>query len=87
MIKSVQKRFTKKICYRCNISNTSYSHRLNMQKLKSLERGRLEFDVMFTYKIIHAYVDLNSSAFLSVCHGGYNLRGHLNFLRKVWFCN
>ena len=63
MIESVQKRFTKKICYHCNISNTSYSHHLNILILKSLEYRRLEFDLMFMYKIIRRYVDLNLSDF------------------------
>ena len=76
MIESVQKRFTKKICFCCNISNTSYSHRLNMLNLKSLEYRRVEFDLMFMYKIIHGYIDLNFSNIFSVCHSEYNLHRH-----------
>ena len=67
MIKSVQKQFTKKICYHCNITNTLYSHHLNMLYLQSLENKRLEFDLIVMYKIIHGYVDLNfDDLFLSL---------------------
>ena len=66
MIESVQKCFTKKICFCCNISNTSYSHCLNKLNLKSLEYRRVELDLMLLYKIIHEYVDLNFSDFFSV---------------------
>ena len=53
MIESVQKHYTKKICFRCNVPNTSYSHHLHMLNIKSLEYRRLEFDLFLTYKIIH----------------------------------
>ena len=72
MIESVQKRFTKKICFHHTISNTSYSHCLNMLNLKLLEYRRVEFDLMFMSKIIHGYVDLNFSNFFSVCLSEYN---------------
>ena len=58
MTESAQKHFTKKICYHCNISNTSYSHCQNMQNLKSLKHKRIERDLKFMYKIIHGDVDL-----------------------------
>ena len=54
---------TKKICFQCNILNTSYSHRLHMLNIKSLEYRRLEFDLFITYKIIHGIVDINFSDF------------------------
>ena len=38
-----------------------------------LEYRKAEFDLMFMYKIIHGYVDLNFSDFFSVCHSDYNL--------------
>ena len=66
MMESVQKRFTKKICFHCNIFNTSYSHHLNMLNLKSLEYRRVAFDLMFMYKINHGYVALIFSGFFSV---------------------
>ena len=62
MIESVQKCFNKKICFCCNISCTSYSHPLNMLNIM-LESRRVEFDLMFMYKIIHGQVDLNFSNF------------------------
>ena len=63
MIESVQKCFTKKVCFCCNISNTSYFHYLNMLNLKLLEYRRVEFDLMFMYKISNGYVYLNFSNF------------------------
>ena len=63
MVESVQKRFTKKVFFFCNIFNTSYSHCLNMLHLKSLEYRRVEFNLLFVYKIIHGYIDLNFSNF------------------------
>ena len=47
-----------------------------MLNLKSLEYRRVEFDLMFMYKIIRGYVDLNFSDFFSVCHSEYSLRRH-----------
>ena len=76
MIESVQKHYTKKICFRCNIPNTSYSHRLHMLNIKSLECKRLEFDLFLTYKIIHGIVDINFSDFFSFGQCGYDLRRH-----------
>ena len=68
--------YLRKFCFHCNISYTLYSHRLNMLNLKLLKYRRVEFDLMFMYKIIHGYVNLNFSDFFSVCHGKYNLHTH-----------
>ena len=81
MVESVWKHFSKKICFCCNISSTSYSHCLSMLNRKSLEYRRVEFDLMFMYKIIHGYVNLNFSDFFSVCQsaGVSKLRPAMNF--------
>ena len=76
MIESVQKHYTKKICFQCNIPNTSYSHCLHMLNIKSLEYRRLEFDLFLTYKIIYGIVDINFSDFFSFGQYGYDLRRH-----------
>ena len=47
-----------------------------MLNLISLEYKKDEFDLMFVYKIIHGYVDLNFSDFFIVCHSEYNLHRH-----------
>ena len=57
MIESIKKYYIKKICFQCNILNTSYSHHLYMLNIKSFEYRRLEFDLFLTYKIIHGIVD------------------------------
>ena len=76
MIESVQKRFTKKICYRCKIPNTSYAHRLHLLNIKSLEYRRLEFDLVFLYKIINGIVNVKFTDFFTFCHTSYYLRRH-----------
>ena len=50
-VESVQRNFTRLICSRCNISNTSYNDRLVKLGLKSLEYRRWEFDLFTLYKI------------------------------------
>ena len=47
-----------------------------MLNLKLLEYRRVEFDLIFMYKIIHRYADLNFSDLFSVCHSENNLHRH-----------
>ena len=47
-----------------------------MLNIKSLEYRRLEFDLFFTYKIIHGIVDINFSDFFLFGQCGYDLRRH-----------
>ena len=49
-------------------TNTSYSYCLNMLNLKLLKYRKVELDLMFMYKIIQEYVDLNFRDFFLVCH-------------------
>ena len=48
-VESVQRGFTKRIA---GLRNLSYSDRLNVLQLKSLEIRRLRIDLLYTYKIL-----------------------------------
>ena len=54
-----------------------------MLNLKSLEYRRVEFDLMFMYKIIHGYVELNFSNFFPVCYSKYNLHRHGSTIKPL----
>ena len=75
-IESVQKKFTRDICVRCNISFNSYFERLNKLNIKSLEYRRLEFDLIYMYKIFYDHCDVKFSDFFDSLQTGYNLRHH-----------
>ena len=50
-LEKVQRLFTKRLFYRCNISMASYSNRLIYLYIKSLSHRRLISDMVLTYKI------------------------------------
>ena len=72
-IESVQKRYTKTICMRCNIPFTSYSDRLHKLNIQSLQYRRLEYDLILTYKICYGLIDINFDNFFKYCSSPYNL--------------
>ena len=76
VIKSVQKKFTRDLCIRCNTSFNSYFNRLNKLNIKLLEYRRLEFDLMRMYKICYDLCDVKFSDFFDSLQTGYNLRRH-----------
>ena len=43
---SVQRKYTRLNCNRCNIANTSYKDRLIKHNIKSLEYRKLKFDLI-----------------------------------------
>jgi hypothetical protein len=59
-LEKVQRRFTKRLS---GLRNMTYSARLQYLSLHSLERRRLNYDLM-CYKIVHGMVDVNLSDFL-----------------------
>jgi len=75
-IESVQRRFTKRLP---GLSNTSYSDRLAVLGLRSLQLRRLHQDLIYTYKIIFGLVDLDCLKFFLI---GPNetTRGHVSKL-------
>jgi len=54
-LESVQRRFTKRLVW---LRNMTYTDRIHFLKLDSLEKRGLSFDVMFTYKIFFALVNM-----------------------------
>jgi len=59
-IERVQRRFTKRLR---GLGNYSYSERLHLLKLASLELRRLYIDLIWCYKIIFGLVNLSPSDF------------------------
>jgi len=70
-IDSVQRNFTKKIQ---GLSHMHYSDRLLTLGLQSLENRRVEFDLIFFYKIFHGLVNVRFDDFFSLANS--NTRGH-----------
>jgi len=75
-VESVQKRFTRYICMRCNIPFVSYHDRLYKLNIRSLEYRRTEFDMIYMYKICHGLTDVCFSDFFEYCTSKYDLRRH-----------
>ena len=55
-IENVQRRFTKRISA---VSHLSYSDRLRVLGLESLEYRRLKFDIIMLYKIVYNRIDVD----------------------------
>jgi len=62
-LESVQRRFTKQFP---GLENMDYSSRLTALNLPSLERRRLEADLILTYKIIFGIVDVDASIYFKL---------------------
>ena len=75
-LESVQKKFTRQICIRCNISFKSYTDRLHKLNINTLEYRRVEYDLILLYKICHNLSDLNFHDYFVYRCTGYNLRQH-----------
>ena len=85
-LEKVQKRYTKIICRRCNISFSSYPDRLCKLNLLSLENRRIRFDLILLYKIIHGLSDLNFDSYFKIENSPYPLRhGTAKILPKQHF--
>ena len=80
-IESVQKQFTRRICKRCNLRFSSYSNQLYMLNLKSLEYRRLEFDIVFLYKMYYNMIDLDFNDYFIKNDNCYDLRRHTHHIR------
>ena len=81
---SAQRRFTRILCQKANISFTNYCDRLAKLNLESLKGRRLKNDLILVYKILNNLVDINSSDMFHLNTLGYhNLRRHnLQISRK-----
>ena len=52
-IEAIQRKFTKRICLRCQIPFKSYEDRLRKLNLQPLYYRRIYFDLLFLFKIIN----------------------------------
>jgi len=60
-IETVQRRFTKRIPA---LQSHSYHIRLTLLHIESLEARRLKAELLYVYKILFKYVDVDSESFL-----------------------
>ena len=60
----VQRLFTRKLFFRCNLGSLEYPDRLLFLKLKSLSSRRHVADMVLTYKIVNSLVDVDVDDFL-----------------------
>ena len=81
-LESVQRFFTRKVCQRCRVPYTSYKDRLYRLNIGSLEYRRLEFDLLFVYKMLNNLIDITTTDFFSFHEIHYNMRSHTKRLRS-----
>ena len=70
-VESVQRRYTKRIP---GLRDRTYSQRLRILRLDSLELRRLRADLLGVYKIVHGVNNLKFDEFFQFCSN--NTRGH-----------
>ena len=77
-IEKVQRKFTRRLCQKINIKFSSYTNRLDILKLETLESRRLKIDLTILYKILNNLIDVDFYDFFSMNTSlvPYNLRGH-----------
>lgn len=81
-VERVQRFFTRMICQRCKIPYSSYNDRLYKLNISSLEYRRLEFDLMFLYKLLNDLLDINAKDFFYFNETHYNTRSHSKVIRS-----
>ena len=82
-IESVQRNFTKFALSRCNIKFNSYSNRLSILGIKSLEHRRLIHDAVLLYKIVCGLCCINFSDYFAFCNVSYSLRRNSKQIRSL----
>ena len=83
-LESIQIKFTRILCKKLNIGYTSYTNRLQILNLETLELRRIKLDLILFYKIKHQliYLDFDDFFINSNIHNNYNLRRHKSYLDK-----
>ena len=79
-LETIQIRFTKLICRRCNIPFNSYQDRLYKLNILSLKHRRIRSDLIFLYKIINNQSPLSFDSFFQYQDKPYTFR---NKTRKI----
>jgi len=69
---SVQNFFTRRIC---GLEKLSYSERLNILGLETLNGRRVIFDLILCYKYLHGLVEINNCNFIRI-HQSSRTRGN-----------
>ena len=62
-IETVQKKFTRKVCQRANLTFSNYEERLDKLNLESLEIRRIKRDLTLLYKIVNQLIDTDINDF------------------------
>ena len=75
-VETIQRNFTKKAFERCNIPFSSYEDRLIKMDILSLQSRREFLDLLFLYKLINNFYDLDFNTFFSFKPRTYFLRTH-----------
>ena len=77
-IESIQKTYTRLVCQKLNIRYNNYSHRLDMLNLETLEKRRLQSDIILAYKIQNNIIDVETKIRFTASNIGdkYGLRRH-----------
>ena len=90
-LESIQRKYTRTVFNRCNISYTSYFDRLSKLGIKSLEYRRIEFDLITFFKLINCETTFNLQSIFEPYKSTYLLRGNnrkfrcrQNFNNNVW---
>ena len=90
-LESIQRKYTRIVFNRCNISYTSYFDRLSKLGIKSLEYRRIEFDLITFFKLINSETTINLQSIFEPHKCTYLLRGNNrkftcrhNFNNNVW---
>jgi len=73
LIEDVQRRFTKRLRVR-GLRNVSYTERLKLLNMDTLEDRRLKFDLIYCYKFIFGLVRVNRDEFFELATS--RTRGH-----------
>ena len=73
----MQRRFTKRISA---VAHMCYCDRLEVLGLKSLEFGRLRYDLIMMYKIVHDLVDLKRDALIIILLSSVTRKSLLKYL-------
>ena len=64
-VEAVQHYFTRRLFTRCNLEYVPYTERLRILNLESLELRRIQYDVIFVYKLLHKLVLLDYNKFFT----------------------
>ena len=74
-LESIQRKITRIIFNRCNISYISYIDRLTKLNMKTLEYKRVEYDLITFFKLVNKKTTIDSQTFFLIYINNYSLRG------------